>query len=87
MQLILALETSLSQFLVKGMDHRFKAHREGAEEVRRACTKLGLVMVAKEGMRAHTLTAVYYPEGAVGGEFLKAMNTNGVIVAGGFEMF
>ena len=34
---------------------------------------------------ANTLSAVYYPEGIVGGELLKMMTAGGIVVAGGLH--
>jgi alanine-glyoxylate transaminase/serine-glyoxylate transaminase/serine-pyruvate transaminase len=34
---------------------------------------------------AHTLTAIYYPEGIAGGDLLKLMTAGGIVVAGGLH--
>lgn len=44
-QLILALEVSLKQFLVKGMDDRFAAHVAASNKFKSACARLGLRLV------------------------------------------
>lgn len=44
-QLILALEVSLSQFLVQGMEARFAQHVAASKKMKEACKRLGLRLV------------------------------------------
>ena len=85
-QLIMALEVSLKQILVKGMDDRFEAHRMASQKFKAACAGFGLKLVpVKEELAANTLTALYYPEGIAGGDLLKMITAGGVVVAGGLH--
>lgn len=82
--LVIALEVSLSQILAEGMDARFARHQQIADAFRAAMAALGLKLVPNSAdIAANSLTAVYYPEGVDGNEFRKAINQAGVIVAGG----
>lgn len=82
--LIMALEKSLSLILAEGMGARFERHRSLATNFRSALKDLGLKFIPISNEKcANTLTAPYYPEGADGGGFLKSVGENGVIVAGG----
>ena len=42
-------------------------------------------MPVNEKLAANTLSAVYYPQGVVGGELLKLMTAGGIVVAGGLH--
>jgi alanine-glyoxylate transaminase/serine-glyoxylate transaminase/serine-pyruvate transaminase len=44
-QLILALEVSLNQFMRNGMEHRFDAHVKASDKIKSACARLGLKLV------------------------------------------
>lgn len=46
-QLIMALEVSLKQFMIKGMDHRFEAHVVASKKIKEAISRLGLRLVGK----------------------------------------
>ena len=82
--LILALEKSLSLILAEGMDARYERHRMLASKFRNALKDLGLKFIPiSDDKCANALTAPYYPDGADGGAFLKSVGENGVIVAGG----
>ncbi|MCF8381204.1 MAG: alanine--glyoxylate aminotransferase family protein [Bacteroidales bacterium] len=82
--LILALETSLKIILKEGMENRFKRHAQMAKAFRSAMQALGLKMIPQSGdLCANTLSAPYYPQGVIGGEFLPAVSKAGVILAGG----
>jgi alanine-glyoxylate transaminase/serine-glyoxylate transaminase/serine-pyruvate transaminase len=85
-QLILALEVSLKQFMNEGMDKRFELHRQASQKFKNACKQFGLKLVpVREECAANTLTALYYPEGIAGGDLLKQITGQGVIVAGGLH--
>lgn len=83
--LIWALHVSLGQILAEGMAPRFARHRRLAAAFRAAMAALGLRQVPMSpDVAAHTLSAVYYPDGvdaALLGHVLEA----GVILAGGLH--
>ncbi|KAJ3274362.1 hypothetical protein HDV01_002966 [Terramyces sp. JEL0728] len=85
-QLILALEISLNQFMKEGMEKRFEKHIEASKKFKQAVSKFGLKIVPVNGkVAANTLTAIYYPDGVQGGEILKSLSQAGVVVAGGLH--
>jgi alanine-glyoxylate transaminase/serine-glyoxylate transaminase/serine-pyruvate transaminase len=82
--LIVALETSLKIICKEGMDARVKRHQRLARAFRAGIVSLNLVMLPKtNAIAAHTLTAVYYPEGINGAELSAQMVDSNVIIAGG----
>ncbi|KAJ3373470.1 hypothetical protein HDU91_000085 [Kappamyces sp. JEL0680] len=85
-QLILALEVSLNQFMKQGMEHRFAAHVKASQKFKAACERFGLKLVpVNDAVAANTLTALYYPDGVAGGELLKLLSAGGIVVAGGLH--
>jgi alanine-glyoxylate transaminase / serine-glyoxylate transaminase / serine-pyruvate transaminase len=85
-QLILALHVSLQQFMLEGMEKRFALHREASQKFKNACKKLGFRAVpVRDECAANTLTALYYPDGVVGGDLLKQVTGQGVVIAGGLH--
>ena len=87
-QLILALQVSLSQLVnAQGaLTQRFQQHVAASNKVKDSLEALGLqiVPVSRE-CAAHTLTAVYYPQGVKPAEFLGKVSARGVILAGGLH--
>lgn len=82
--LIQALERSLELILEEGMDKRFARHKQLAQKFRDEMSGLGLSFIpVSEEVQANTLTAPYYKNEADGGAFLKRVNENGVVIAGG----
>jgi alanine-glyoxylate transaminase/serine-glyoxylate transaminase/serine-pyruvate transaminase len=74
----------LELILKEGMDFRFARHKKLAQKFREEMNTLGLTFIPKSvDIQANTLTAPYYPNGVVGGEFLGKVGQNGVIIAGG----
>ncbi|KAI8905964.1 pyridoxal phosphate-dependent transferase [Gorgonomyces haynaldii] len=85
-QLILALEASLKQFVDYGMDKRFAKHIQASNKVKQAIHDLGLKLVpVNKEVAANTLSAVYYPDNVNPGAFLKQMSEQGVVIAGGLH--
>ncbi len=83
--LVWALHVSLGQILAEGMEARIARHRRLARAVWAAVSALGLRMVPIGPEKAaHTMTAVYYPEG-VDSTLLEAVQRAGVILAGGLH--
>jgi alanine-glyoxylate transaminase/serine-glyoxylate transaminase/serine-pyruvate transaminase len=81
--LIRALEVSLSFILSEGMERRFERHIRIGKAFRAAMKALGLKLLAqREEVAANTLSAIYYPMG-VEQNLLIEINRRGVILAGG----
>ena len=85
-QLILALEVSLTQIVNQGMDQRFELHKQASKIFKDAISALGFVIVPKSPeIAANALTAVYFKSPETGPDFLKAVANHGVIIAGGLH--
>lgn len=83
--LVWALNVSLGQILAEGMEARIARHRRIARAFRAALSALGLRLVpVRPEKAAHTMTAVYYPEG-VDSTLLEEVQRAGVILAGGLH--
>jgi alanine-glyoxylate transaminase/serine-glyoxylate transaminase/serine-pyruvate transaminase len=83
--LVCALEVSLGQIVREGMEARFARHRRMARAFRAAWGALGLKMLpVSESVTAHTLSALYYPEG-VDAAVLGRAREQGVVLAGGLH--
>ncbi|RKO98865.1 hypothetical protein CXG81DRAFT_28342 [Caulochytrium protostelioides] len=88
-QLIMALDTSLTHLVAAQADgaaasRRWEEHVAASATVKDALEAFGLTLVpTHRDHAAHTLTAVYYPEGIDGPALLKAISERGVVVAGG----
>jgi alanine-glyoxylate transaminase/serine-glyoxylate transaminase/serine-pyruvate transaminase len=83
--LLLALDASLGQLVAEGMDARFARHARVARAFRAAWRAMGLTMLpAREEVAAHTLSAVYYPEGVDAG-LVGRVRAEGVAIAGGLH--
>ena len=83
--LVAALNVSLGQILVEGMEARFERHYRMGRAVKAAVAALGMGQVPlRDEVAAHTLTAPRYPEG-VDSSLLGHIKAAGVIVAGGLH--
>ncbi len=82
--LIYALGESLEEIVSEGMEARFRRHRIISEAFKAAMTALGLKQVPALEVAAHTMSAIYYPEG-VGKELLGEIRERSVVVAGGLH--
>ncbi len=83
--LIWALNVSLGQILDEGLEARFARHRRMSQAFRVAMEALGLTFVPlRPEVAAHTLSAVYYPEG-VDARMLGMISAAGVLLAGGLH--
>lgn len=84
--LVHALNVSLTQILAEGMDARFARHAKIGQASRAALKAMGLGIVPiKDAYAANTLSAPRYPQGVDGGKLLAAVNKAGVILAGGLH--
>ncbi len=83
--LVWALNVSLGQILAEGLEKRFARHRRLASAFQEAMVALGLELVPRSPeVRAHTMSAIYYPEG-VDASVIGYIQEAGVIVAGGLH--
>jgi len=84
--LIRALEVSLTLIHNEGIENRVATHLKYAKAFRKAVQSIGLQLVPKNNeIAAHTMTAIYYPEGINGNLFRKDIAEFGVILAGGLH--
>ncbi len=84
--LIIALEKSLSLILEEGIHNRINRHKKLASVFREAIQAIGLTILPKtETVAANTLTAIYYPEKIKSIDLLREMNNNDIIIAGGLH--
>jgi alanine-glyoxylate transaminase/serine-glyoxylate transaminase/serine-pyruvate transaminase len=82
--LVAALEVSLTGILREGMGQRFERHRMIGRMFREGLKSLGLEMIPKqEEISANTLSAPFFPAGVEGPAFLRKVNEYGIILAGG----
>ena len=82
--LIQALEVSLSIILKEGIENRFNRHIKTGLAFRSALNSIGLKIIpVNDKIAANTLSAVYFPNEINGGEFLSQVSDKGVILAGG----
>ena len=82
--LIYALDVSLSHILAEGLEARFRRHQRMSAACKAGIAALGLRQVARPEAAANTMTAVYYPGGA-GPQMLKGVLEAGVILATGLH--
>lgn len=84
--LIWALNVSLSQILDEGMAARFKRHQAISAACKAGILAMGLDQVPLEpGFAANTMTAPRFPRGITGADFLSEVSKGGVILAGGLH--
>ncbi len=82
--LITALETSLTIINKEGVQNRVKRHQKLASAFRLAIASLGLKLLPiKSAIAANTLTAIYYPDKVNAAEFISKMADYDVLIAGG----
>lgn len=83
--LVAALDVSLERICAEGIDARTTRHEHVANAFRAAWRALGLSVVPKrEEISAHTMSAVWYPEG-VDVAFVGRAREQGVQLAGGLH--
>ena len=84
--LVFALNISLGQILVEGMDARFARHQRISAAVKAGLSALGLAQVpVSPRYAAHTMTAARYPVGVQGPDFLSKVGAAGITLAGGLH--
>jgi alanine-glyoxylate transaminase/serine-glyoxylate transaminase/serine-pyruvate transaminase len=83
--LVRALDVSLDRICAEGMETRVMRHVRIAKAFRGAWRALGLSMLPKrDEIAAHTMSAVWYPEG-VDVSFVGRAREEGVVLAGGLH--
>ena len=83
--LLLALDVSLGHIVAEGIEARVARNGRMAAAFRAGCRALGLQMLpASEEVAAHTLSAIYYPEG-VDAALVGRVRAEGVTIAGGLH--
>ena len=84
--LVHALNVSLTQILAEGMDARFARHQKIGHACRTAIAAMGLGQVPLQNkFAANTLSAPRYPQGVDGPKLLAEVGKQGVILAGGLH--
>lgn len=81
--LIWALKESINIIKQETLPLRYDRHIKNAEAMQRAFQALGFTILAKEGVRAHTLSNLLYPEGIDDLAFRTKLAQEGVQAAGG----
>ncbi|ETI22370.1 hypothetical protein G647_06444 [Cladophialophora carrionii CBS 160.54] len=85
-QLVQALNTSLKQILSRPVADRFAQHKKVSDYVKAKVKEMGLKELALDPANAaHTMTAIYLPEGLTPPEILPKLMSRGVIFAGGLH--
>lgn len=81
--LVWALQESVRIMKEEGLEERYARHIRMAEAMQKAFEALGFTLLAKEGVRAHTLSNLLYPEGIDDMAFRTELAKQGVQGAGG----
>ena len=88
--LIYALERQLERIAVEGLDRRLARHRAMAERTRKWVDELGAMLgagygiLAAEGYRSPTVTAVTLPDHIQGSDVVAAVRERGFTIATGY---
>lgn len=85
-QTITALKVALDEIVREGIDTRLQKHIEASDKFKKFVNEQGLkILPVNNNVAAHGLTAVYFPEGVNGADFLGALAKKGFTVAGGIH--
>lgn len=85
-QTITALKVSLDEILGESLKTRFAKHEEISSQFKNHLAKSGLkILPVNDKVAAHGLTAVYFPEGINGADFLSKVAGKGFTIAGGIH--
>lgn len=85
-QTITALKVSLDNIFSSPLDERFANHEKASSKFKSEMEKLGMkILPVSHDVAAHGLTAVYFPEGVKGPDFLAKLAAKGFTVAGGIH--
>lgn len=78
-----ALKESVEIIKDEGLENRYERHIKNSRAMQAGLEALGFEILAKEDVRAVTLSNVLYPQGIDDGEFRSLLAEEGAIVAGG----
>lgn len=81
--MVYALYSSLRRMLREGLEERYHRHKVLAEAVQKGVETLGLKIVAEGVFRAHTVTAIFIPQGVEWAKLYSEMKSKNVEIAGG----
>lgn len=85
-QTITSLKVALDEIVKEGVDARLQKHIDASNKFKDFVESHGMKIVpANRDIAAHGLTAVYFPEGVNGNDFLGALAKKGFTVAGGIH--
>lgn len=85
-QTVTALKVSLDEILSESLDERFARHAAVSTQFKEAMESAGMkILPVSHAVAAHGLTAVYFPEGVNGADFLAKLGSKGFTVAGGIH--
>jgi len=80
------LKVSLDEILGESLKTRFAKHEEISSQFKNHLAKSGLkILPVNDKVAAHGLTAVYFPEGINGADFLGKVAGKGFTIAGGIH--
>lgn len=85
--LVWALKESVEIIKKEGIENRYARHKKVACAMQSAMESLGFTLLAKDGLRAATLSNLIYPAGVDDSTFRAAMIKEGAIVAGGLGAY
>ncbi len=85
--LVWALKESVRIMKEEGLDARYDRHRKTARAMQAAFEAMGFEILAKEAVRAHTLSNLLYPEGVEDMVFRTELAKQGVQGAGGVGLY
>ncbi|KUK13626.1 MAG: alanine--glyoxylate aminotransferase family protein [Synergistetes bacterium] len=81
--ILYALDRALTLLLEEGLENSWDRHRELARFLREGLRAMGMDILPKEEFASPTVTAVKVPQGMSPSKIKKALESKGVIVAGG----
>lgn len=85
--LVWALQESVRIMKEEGLPERYARHEKVARAMQAAFEALGFTILAKVGVRAHTLSNLLYPEGIDDAAFRAELANQGVQGAGGVGQY
>jgi aspartate aminotransferase-like enzyme len=86
--LLYALDAQLEAIAAEGVEARWARHRAMARRthswVAERAGRYGISVLAREGARSDTVTAVVLPDGVASGEVVRAVARRGITIGGGY---
>lgn len=85
-QTITALKVSLDEIFSESLDQRFAKHAQVSQKFKQDLKSLGFkILPLNDKVAANGLSAVYFPEGVDGADFIAKIGAKGFTVAGGIH--